>query len=227
MFKKDVTGRKFGKLTAIKYSHSEKCNGKTKAFWLYKCDCGKEIVIKKDHIVCGKSSCGCDIKINRATRATKHSMYGTRFYKIWTNIQSRCTNKKVPAYKRYGGRGIICVWKSFLDFKDDMYELYLTHEKEFGTKNTTIDRINNDGNYCKENCRWSSMKEQANNRVYTRGGIHNNMAKLTESDVLSIMGLLKKNKLSHAKIGKKFNVSPASVYSISKGNAWNYLTRIK
>ncbi len=76
----------------------------------------------------------------------------------------RCENKKNPRYKNYGGRGIKVLWNSFKEFKNDMYESFLEHEKLHGGRNTQIDRINNNGDYCKENCRWATLKEQYKTR---------------------------------------------------------------
>lgn len=76
----------------------------------------------------------------------------------------RCNNPKDKEYHNYGGRGIQCLWKKFEEFKNDMYDSYLKHLEKYGKENTTLDRINNDGNYCKENCRWATIKEQNRNK---------------------------------------------------------------
>lgn len=98
---------------------------------------------------------------------TTHGMRHTRFYMIYRNMLSRCYNKHVKKYDIYGARGIKCDWPSFEKFFKDMYPSYGEHVKSFGEKNTSIDRIDPNGNYNKENCKWSTWKEQATNRRNT------------------------------------------------------------
>ena len=90
----------------------------------------------------------------------------TRFYNILKGMKTRCNNLNSTCYYKYGAKGIkICKrWDNFLNFKEDMYKDYLAHVEEFGEKNTTIDRIDNNKGYSKENCRWTTWKIQRINQ---------------------------------------------------------------
>lgn len=118
-------------------------------------------------------------------RPVKHGLakrgQKSRFYKIWENMITRCGNKKHRGYKYYGGRGIKIEWPSFTDFYEDMYASFLVHRKKYGDKNTTIDRIDNDGNYKKDNCRWATRHEQRlNQRFYGRKDLQIDIKRVKE-----------------------------------------------
>lgn len=155
----DLTGKKFGKLTAIAY------DGKRgrKAYWVCQCECGKLKEVRADSLKSGKiQSCGClkreqdKINLDRTTHAMSHK----RLYEIWQGMKSRCCNPNDARYANYGGRGItICQeWQNdFLAF----YNWAIAH----GYSDTlTIDRINNDRGYSPNNCRFTNNKEQCRNR---------------------------------------------------------------
>ncbi|PFA83974.1 hypothetical protein [Bacillus thuringiensis] len=128
-------------------------------YWLYKCECGKEKIVRKKSVEQGGSlSCGCLSKELTISRQTTHGDYGTRLYKIWIAMKSRCSNPKTVNYEYYGGKGIkVCEeWKSYDSFKKWALE-------NGYTDGLTIDRKYGDGDYEPNNCRWVTHKEQNRN----------------------------------------------------------------
>ena len=149
----DIKGKKYGRLLAIKPTHDRQ-NGHI--VWLCKCDCGNThrviaSVLKRG----GSLSCGC----YRRDLHYIHGGKGTRLYEIWKNIRQRCYNSNNPKYHRYGGRGIlICKeWQSFNKFK--WWSLLNGYEDHL-----VIDRIDNDGDYCPENCQWLTVSQSSKKR---------------------------------------------------------------
>ncbi len=167
----DLTGKIFYRLTVLKLAKPRK----NRTFWICKCKCGNEKEIESYALKTGKTkSCGClrrEITAARNTLLiTKHKQIHTRFYKIWIQMRNRCNNINNQAYDRYGGKGIFVYkrWDKFENFYTDMRNSYDIHVKEHSRKQTTIDRINNNGNYCKSNCRWATYSVQARNRPYNK-----------------------------------------------------------
>ena len=160
-------GEKFGRLTVLYDFYNDKVN-KDHHYCHCICDCENktEVDTKAIYLKSGKTkSCGCYSKEHPAHQI--HGMSNTRFFKIWMSMKYRCYNRNSEDYKNYGGRGIkVCDrWlELFTNFKEDMYESYLAHVDKYGEKDTSIDRIDADGNYCKENCRWATQETQQNNR---------------------------------------------------------------
>lgn len=156
-------GLRFGRLLVI--DEYRKDNGN----WMCicKCDCGNFINVLPGNLGKCTNSCGCLKRELSASRNhllyTVHGLEGTRIYNIFHLMKSRCNNHNDKSYKHYGGRGIKCLWKDFATFKKDMYASYLDHVEKYGEKDTSIDRIDVNGNYCKENCKWSTWNEQNSN----------------------------------------------------------------
>ncbi|MGH7974989.1 MAG: hypothetical protein ACREBR_05660 [bacterium] len=159
----DLTNKKFTGLFVTKLDHVEN----KIVYWLCKCDCGTTVIVQGSSLKNGNTkSCGC-LKNNLIAKSKiTHGLSRTKFYKIYNGIIQRCTNLNNPKYKDYGGRGItVCDrWReSFENFRDDMYQSYLEHVKEY-EGDTSLDRIDVNGNYESLNTRWIRISFQSRNR---------------------------------------------------------------
>ena len=151
---KNILNQKFGRLTIIKMIGAQK--GKP-CLWLALCDCGKKKIVSG--VDCRKGavkSCGCLVTDGKHGHC---KFKPSSEYCSWRSMKCRCLNPKDPAFKNYGGRGIT-VCNEWIN----SYEIFLNDMGKKPFINYSIERINNDKGYYKENCRWATTKDQNNNK---------------------------------------------------------------
>ena len=162
-------GDRFNRLTVINEStRGHLPGGQTYRRFNFICSCGNKVTIGLHWAKSGKTkSCGCLARetsksnIKKITPRKTHGMTSTSTYRSWQQMRGRCENKSHHKYSIYGGKGIrVCDrWAKFENFLLDMGER---------PEKTSIGRIDNNGDYCKNNCRWESAKQQMRNTSYTR-----------------------------------------------------------
>lgn len=205
---KDLSGQKFGRITVLSYAYTSIWQ---QAMFMCLCDCGTTKIIRGSQLSSGNTrSCGClhkEIsqnvmkKVNASgfrcvTSSTRHGGHGSKLNMAWQRMRSRCHSVNADHYKHYGGRGIgICKeWDDYATFRE--WAISTGYD---GTRE--IDRIDNDGDYCPENCRWATRTEQMRNRRNTVKISHEGVTKPL-ADWCDDYGI--KYKLAHARYKKGY-----------------------
>ena len=153
----DLTGQRFGRLVVL-YPHIELQR------WVCLCDCGNIAIVSRSNLRRGATrSCGCYRNEQQKIRNVTHGESKTRLYRAWVAMRARCTDKNRQSYRNYGGRGIAFCdeWNKYEPFRD--WALGNGYRNDL-----TLDRINNNGNYEPQNCRWVDMKTQSRNTRFSR-----------------------------------------------------------
>lgn len=158
----DLTGCRFGRLTVVRHVGMTGHN----TFWHCVCDCGNEVDVASHKLRTGHTrSCGCLHNEMLSMRNSKHCLTNSRLYAVYASMKSRCYNERSHEYASYGGRGIrVCEeWRD--DFKA-FYEWAVSsgYESDVPRGTCTLDRIDNDGDYRPDNCRWINIKQQNRRR---------------------------------------------------------------
>lgn len=171
---KNELGNQYGRLTVVSKAKSKVTNGgKSRlAMWLCICECGTTVTVSGHDLRRGNtSSCGCFrreqlAKANTVHGDSKRNQPNARLYRIWANMNTRCRNKNFSEFEHYGGKGIRVEFEDYSAFKRWAYQNGY-HEQPEGTPAKdmlSIDRIDSNGNYSPENCRFISLSENSKRR---------------------------------------------------------------
>lgn len=187
----DLIGKRFGSLTVVSRCEN---TAKGKCRWMCVCDCGtlKAKPVTTSDLLSGKvRSCGCLYKISNKGRNKTHGLSQSRIFGIWSGMLQRCRK-----HHNYVGRGITVCNEWLHDFKA-FYDWSMANGYK---ENLTIDRIDNDGGYTPENCRWVDMKVQQNNRRNNR--------------IVNYFGI----NFTISELAQKLNISPSTLHwRVNKG----------
>jgi hypothetical protein len=167
----DLTGERHNRLTVLR-RHS---SGRHSRWWC-RCDCGRELPVIQQKLTANfQKSCGCYRNESTARRFLTHGRSGTHEYAIWSAIKARCSNPLQPSWKYYGGRGI-----SMCDQWVDSFQQFFADMGARPSMRHSIDRLDNNGPYSPENCRWATYAEQRRNRKDIRNVMWNGQTRCLE-----------------------------------------------
>lgn len=186
----DLTGKTFGKLTVIRRAE----NKEKRTMWECLCECGNISIVEAYQLKQGfTKSCGC---LRYESRNSTHGMSRTRIFTIWSKMIDRCTNENNPAYKWYGERGI----KVFDEWRTDFVSFYNWAKNNGYNENLTLERIDVNGNYEPQNCKWIPLNEQPLNTRKTKYLTYKGERK-TVSEWSKITGIKKNTLLNRINSG--------------------------
>lgn len=227
----DLTGQRFGKLVALEYVGRKRGH----SFWRCKCDCGNESVVRYQLLAKGSTkSCGCLERENRIKNVmrshAKHrvsassaffekhgALYNHPLYHIWKGLFARCENPKSAHYRHYGGRGIkVCDrWRP----ENQGFENFVNDMGKRPSKKHSIDRIDVNGDYSPENCRWATDLQQANNMRRNRH-IYLNGERFTPRELNLMLGIPYVRIIDGLRLGLDINciIQNSKKYRSIKGN---------
>lgn len=196
----ELTGQLIGKWKVLQRAEDRvRSSGKRDVYWLCVCECGAKQEVRASHLNSAANSCRrCASKGRRG--GLKHGRAGSKAYSSWEHMKQRCFNPTFKQYKDYGGDGIT-VCKEWLEFE--------TFYKDMGDPppGLTLDRIDNNGDYHKENCKWSTRAEQTQNRRNVKLD-WNKVHEIRTSDAAAKF------------LAEKFDVSLTVIYNVRKFKIW-------
>lgn len=198
-----LDGKRFSRLTVIERDHT---NGRGEIVWKCQCDCGNITYVTSNYLVSGHTkSCGCLVAEKTREANTTHGLSHTKLTRTYANMITRCYNPKYKYYSSYGGRGIsVCSEWTGIDGIVNFIQWSLAN----GYKDDlTLDRIDVNGNYSPNNCRWATMKQQQNNRTNNTRYEYNGEVK-TMSEWADALGV-KYTRLQHLLWRKKLSMNEA------------------
>ena len=164
----NLLGRKFNRLQVKERIGLDKYG---KQLWKCVCDCGKEVIVNTSSLTTGNTqSCGCYKNELIGNRNKIHGMSHTHIYYVWQAMRKRCNKEKDKSFKNYGARGI----KVCTEWSEDFTNFYNWAKNNGYKQGLTLDRVNNNKGYSPENCRWVTMKQQANNTRRNKYVLYNN-----------------------------------------------------